>query len=761
MKKYLLLILLLHRIILCNGEDVRDSRMDRFIDDLMKKMTLEEKLGQLNLITLGYGPLTGSTTTSGPVLKVKNGQVGAILGTSGPAAARKVQEAALSSRLKIPLIFGLDVIHGHKTIFPIPLGLSCTWDPEMAERSARIAATEASADGLNWVYSPMVDISRDPRWGRVAEGAGEDPYLGSLMAAAMVKGYQGPGYRDSAGVMACVKHFALYGAAEAGRDYNSVDMSLLKMYQDYLPPYKAAVDAGVGSVMTSFNDINGTPATANRWLLTDLLRKQWGFKGFVVTDYTAIKELSNHGLGDLQQVSALALKAGVDMEMVGEGMVNTLARSLKEGKVTLPEIDQACRRVLEAKYKMGLFEDPYRHINEARATRELVKPANLALAREVARKSIVLLKNHDQVLPLKKSGTIAVIGPLADSPDDMLGTWVIVPDRDKIVPILQGIKNAAGNNASVLFAKGANFTNDPLLSKAAAFYGVTSVNQSGEEIEKASRQMLSEALDVSSKADVIVAVLGEQAAWSGEASSRSDISIPESQKTLLTKLLETGKPVVLVLVNGRPLTLEWEDSHVSAILETWNGGTEAGNAIADVLFGDFNPSGKLTMTFPRNIGQIPVYYNHKNTGRPLDPKDKFTSKYLDVSNEPLYPFGYGLSYTTFSYGETSVSKAGLSGNETLTISTTVTNTGKYPGEEIVQLYIWDPVATITRPVKELKKFSKISLRPGENKAVSFTLTREDLKFWNADLKYVFEPGEFIIYVGNNSRDVKEVKVNWQ
>ena len=739
----------------------QDAKMDAFVDNLMSKMTLEEKLGQLNLIGLGYGAITGAAVNTGIQEKISDGHVGAVLNSAGPEALRKVQELAVNnSRLKIPLFFGMDVIHGHRTVFPIPLGISCTWNMPMIEQSARLAATEASADGLNWVYSPMVDISRDPRWGRVAEGAGEDPWLGSQIATAMVKGYQGKSLRDSDAVMACVKHFALYGAAEAGRDYNSVDMSKIRMYQDYLPPYKAAVDAGVGSVMTSFNDINGIPATANHWLLTDLLRNQWGFDGFVVTDYTAINELTNHGLGDLQEVSALALKAGVDMDMVGEGFLNTLKKSLDEGKVTQEDIDQACRRVLEAKYKMGLFDDPYRHIDDARAKREIGSPEKISFAREIAKHSMVLLKNEAQTLPLKKEGTIAVVGPLADDPSDMLGTWVVAGDRTNVATVFQGIKDAVGNKMNVVYAKGANITDDPEMTKAMnslfAMFGGKTPEKKGPSPE----EMLTEAVKTASAADVIVAVLGESALMSGEASSRSDISIPESQRTLLAKLVETGKPVVLILVNGRPLTLMWEDAHVNAILETWAAGTQAGNAIADVLFGDYNPSGKLTMTFPRSVGQIPIYYNHKNTGRPFNEKNKFTSKYLDISNDPLYPFGYGLSYTTFEYDAPSVSKTELKGNEKLTVSTVISNTGKYAGEETVQLYIQDPVASITRPVKELKGFQKVMLKPGEKKEVNFTVTTDDLKFYNPDLNYIWEPGDFNIYIGSNSRDVKSVKVSW-
>ncbi len=762
MKRLVLILFAVSYFLVSCQKTTHDKEMDRFINDLMKKMTVEEKIGQMNLITFTGGLATGATISEGPAEKIRKGQVGALLSVTGVEILRKAQDLAVKeSRLGIPLFFGMDVIHGHRTIFPIPLGLSCTWDLELIEKSARIAATEASADGLNWVYSPMVDLARDPRWGRVAEGAGEDPYLGSLIATAMVKGYQGPGLKDSAAVMACVKHFALYGAAEGGRDYNTVDMSLIRMYQDYLRPYKAAIQAGAGSIMTSFNDINGIPSTANKWLLTEVLRNQWGFKGFVVTDYTAINELSNHGLGNLQEVSVLALKAGVDMDMVGEGFLTTLQKSLEEGKVTVTDIDNACRRILEAKYKMGLFEDPYRHLNEARAKRELTKPENITFARELAKRSLVLLKNENNTLPLKKSGTIAVIGPLADDQTDMLGTWAFFGDRQKIVTVLQGIKNITWPTAKVIYAKGSELSDVPGLMRALTFFGTPGLAKKPEEVEAEARKMLFEALKTAQTADVIVAVLGEAAGWSGEAASCSDIGLPETQKRLLKALIETNKPVVLVLINGRPLTLEWEDKHVDAILEAWAPGTEAGNAIADVLFGDYNPSGKLTMSFPRNAGQIPVYYNHKNTGRPFDERNKFTSKYLDVPNDPLYPFGYGLSYTTFEYGEPSVSNTNIKGDDTLTVKTTITNTGKFAGEEVVQLYIQDPVASISRPVKELKGFRKINLQPGETKEITFTVTTEDLKFYNADLKYVREPGDFIIYVGPNSRDLKQVKVKWE
>ncbi|HEY4876399.1 MAG TPA: beta-glucosidase BglX, partial [Puia sp.] len=542
-----------------------------------------------------------------------------------------------------------------------------------------------------------------------------------------------------------------YGAADGGRDYNTTDMSRIKMYQYYLPPYKAAIDAGVGSVMSSFNEIDGIPATGNKWLMTDLLRKQWGFKGFVVTDYTATNEMIAHGEGDLQTVSALALNAGVDMDMVSEGFLTTLKQSVQEGKVTEQGINEACKRILEAKYKLGLFDNPYRRMDDARATKEILSAEHRKAARETAAHSFVLLKNDNQLLPLKKSGTIAVIGPLADSKRNMLGTWSVSGDPSKSVSVLEGIKNVAAG-ANIVYAKGANLSDDKEFAKH--------VNVFGTEIDidnRSSEEMLNEATSIASKADVVVAVLGEAADMTGESSSMSNIGLQESQENLLKALLKTGKPVVIVLFNGRPMTLVWENDHANAILDTWFGGTEAGNAIADVLFGNYNPSGKLTTSFPRNVGQIPIYYNHKNTGRPLEGNEfqKFRSDYLDVSNEPLYPFGYGMSYTNFSYSDISLSKKEISPNDKLQVKLTVTNTGNYDGEETVQLYIRDMVATITQPVKELKGFFKVWLKKSESKDVTFTLTIDDLKFYDSNLNLIYEPGDFKVFVGGNSRDVKE------
>jgi beta-glucosidase len=749
MKRLLTIMLLL--ITACDTE-AQDAKMNAYISNLMGKMTLDEEIGQLNLVIPG-GAVTGSVVSKDVDNKIRKGMVGGLFGITGPDKVRQAQDIAVKeSRLHIPLIFGLDVIHGHRTIFPIPLGLSCSWDTVLIEKGARMAAREASADGLAWAFSPMVDIARDPRWGRVSEGSGEDPYLGSAIAAAVVRGYQGKDLRNSETVMACVKHFALYGGAEAGREYNTVDMSRIKMYQYYLPPYKAAIDAGAGSVMSSFNEIDGIPATGNRWLLTDLLRGQWKFTGMVVSDYTSLSEMSAHGMGDLTTVSALALHAGLDMDMVAEGFLTKLKQCLQDGTVTRSEIDQACRRVLEAKYKLGLFSDPYSRMNAERAVKELLSGDNRRIAREIAEHSFVLLKNSDQLLPLKKSGTIALIGPLADNHRNMLGTWSVSGDPSKSVTVMEGIKNVAGSGVHVLYAKGANISDDTLLVKR--------TNMLGIEIEPETRTpeaMISEAVTTASQADVVVAVLGEAADMSGESSSRADITIPESQENLLKALVKTGKPVVLVLFNGRPLILNWENKNAGAILDTWFGGTEAGNAIADVLFGEYNPSGKLTMTFPAHNGQIPIYYNHKNTGRPYmdDGNSKFKSDYLDISNDPLYPFGFGLSYTNFSYSPITMSSSSISASQPVTIKVKVTNTGNYDGEETAQLYIRDMVATVTQPVKELKKFQKVYLKKGESKEVSFTLQTDDLKYVNSDLKWVYEPGAFKVFVGGNSRDLVE------
>ena len=734
-----------------------DPKMKGFIDALMKKMTLDEKLGQLNL-PASDDIVTGQAKGSDIGKKIRDGKVGGLFNIKGIDKIREVQKVAVEqTRLKIPLIFGMDVIHGYQTVFPIPLALSCTWNMDAIETSARIAAIEASAEGICWTFSPMVDICRDPRWGRIAEGAGEDPYLGSQIAKAMVKGYQGNDLSKNNTIMACVKHFAMYGAVEAGREYNTTDMSRLRMYNDYLPPYKAAVEAGAGSVMASFNDVDGLPATGNKFLLTDLLRKQWGFKGFVVTDYTGINEMEAHGMGNLGQVSALALKAGVHMDMVGEGFLTTLKQSLKDKKVTQHDIDNACRLILEAKYKLGLFEDPYRYCNAARIPTDVYTPDNIAKARAIAAESFVLLKNQGDLLPLKKSGTIALIGPLADTKSNMPGTWSVSTDLQKAVTVRAGLAKMMGDS-KILYAKGSNLVSDSLYEVRATMFG-RSLNRDG----RSEAELRNEALAIAKNADVIVAALGEASEMSGESSSRSDLDIPDVQKRLLMELVKTGKPVVLVLFAGRPLTIKWEQENVPAILNVWFGGSEAGNAIADVLFGDVNPSGKLTATFPQNVGQIPIYYAHKNTGRPLPEGkwfEKFRSNYIDVSNDPLYPFGYGLSYTTFAYGPLGLSSPKLKGNDVLTAQLTITNNGARKGKETVQLYIRDMVGSVTRPVKELKGFQKFELVPGESRNVSFQIRPQDLKFYDINGKLDWESGEFQIMVGPNSKDVQTVNITW-
>jgi beta-glucosidase len=727
----------------------QDKKMDAFINALMAKMTLEEKIGQLNLITPGSGILTGSVVSTDVEGKIKSGKVGGLFGVIGTDKVKQTQDLVMKeSRLKIPLLFGSDVIHGHKTIFPIPLGVSCTWDTALIRESAVVAAAEATADGLNWAFSPMVDISRDPRWGRVSEGSGEDPFLGSQIAIAMVKGYQGHSLADKHTLLACVKHFALYGAPEGGRDYNSVDMSKIKMYNEYLPPYRAAVDAGVATIMSSFNDIDGVPASGNKWLLTDLLKKDWKFNGMVVSDYTSINEMVNHRMGDLQDVSAMAIKAGLDMDMVGEGYLTTLKKSLNEKKITIQDIDRACRKVLEAKYKLGLFDDPYRYIDPVRGAKEVLSADKRVFARKIAGQSFVLLKNNNQVLPLKKTQKIALIGPLANDKNNMLGTWAVSGDPQMSIPVFEGMKNQA-TASNIIYAKGANITDDTELAKRANVFGLR------VDIDKRSpSEMITEAVAAASISDVVVAVLGEASEMSGEAASRSDITLPESQVKLLNALYATGKPVVVVIMSGRPLVLTNMIDGATSVLQVWHAGIEAGNAIADALFGAVNPSGKLSMSFPYSVGQIPVYYSQKTTGRPMDPNNKFSTKYLDIPNEPLFPFGYGLSYSKFTYGDLKLSTSNINSTGSIMASITLTNAGQFDGAEVVQLYIEDKVRSITPPAKELKGFQKVFLRAGETKTIEFKITTEMLKFWNADLKFVAEPGEFNVLIGGNSRDVK-------
>lgn len=734
------------------------GKMDQFIDNLMGKMTLQEKIGQLNLPVSGE-IVTGQAKSSDVAGKIRKGQVGGLFNVKGVENIREVQKIAVEqSRLKIPLLFGMDVIHGYETVFPIPLALSCSWDMEAIKESACIAAKESSADGICWTFSPMVDICRDPRWGRMAEGGGEDPYLGSEISAAMVKGYQGDDLTDKNTIMACVKHFALYGAPEAGRDYNTVDMSHLSMFNNYFPPYKAAIDAGVGSVMTSFNVVDGIPATGNKWLMTDVLRDRWGFDGFVVTDYTAISEMIAHGMGDLQQVSAMSLSAGTDMDMVADGFLTTLEKSLKEGKVTMAEIDKACRRILEAKYKLGLFDDPYKYCDASRVKKDIFTAENRTVARKIATETFVLLKNENNLLPLQRKGKIALVGPLANTKANMPGTWSVAAASDKYNSLYESMKQSLAGKAEVLYAKGSNLMYDAQREAEATMFGREMRDP------RSAQELLDEALNVASQADVIVAAVGESSEMSGESSSRTNLEMPDAQRDLLTALKKTGKSVVLVYFAGRSTVMTWEQENFPAILNVWFGGSEAADAICDIVFGDVSPSGKLTTTFPKNVGQIPLYYNHLNTGRPLEAGkwfSKFRSNYLDIDNDPLYPFGYGLSYTTFRYGDLRLSNNSMNEKGKITASVTVTNTGSHDADEIVQMYIRDMVGSVARPVKELKGFERIHLKKGESRTVSFDITAEQLKFYNSALDWVCEPGEFEVMVGGNSRDVQTKKFSLQ
>ena len=730
--------LLVGALLLLSGLHVtaQDTKMNDFISQLMARMTVEEKLGQMNLLP-GTSATTGELKNSPLMQLIAQGKLGTILNQKGVDGIRQLQDAAVKkSRLGIPLLVGMDVIHGYETIFPIPLGMSCSWDLAAIEQAARIAAKEATADGICWTYSPMVDIALDARWGRIAEGNGEDPFLGSRIAEALVRGYQGNYGPEN--MMACVKHYALYGGAEAGRDYNTVDMSHIRMYNQFFPPYQAAAKAGAGSFMTSFNIVDYTPATANRWLIDDVLRKQWQWDGFVVTDYGAIAEMMKHGLGNLSQVSALALKAGTDMDMCAEGFIGTLEQSLKEGKVTMAEIDQACRRVLEAKYKLGLFQNPYRFLDKKRRATDIYTTEHKQAARNLAAESFVLLKNQDQLLPLKKQGKIALIGPMAHNRANMAGTWAPTADNSKYITLKEAMEQALAGKAIVSYAQGCNFTSDSTLQKDGGFYRATPF--------KDSELLKREALAIAKDADVIVCAMGESAEMSGESSSRATLEMFDVQRELLQALLQLDKPVVVLNFAGRPTVLSWEQAHVPAILQVWFGGSEAGDAICDVLFGDKVPSGKLTTSMPQVTGQEPLYYNYLPTGRPVGEDrnefQKFGSNYFDVRNDPLYPFGYGLSYTTFAYSDVT-----LNGR---TAQVTVTNTGNYDADEIVQLYIHDVVASITRPVKELKGFERIHLKKGESKVVKFEITDDLLKFYNSQLEYVLEPGDFEIMIGPDS-----------
>lgn len=750
------LFVLLALCVVSTNVVAQNKPMKEFVDELLSKMTLKEKLGQMNLLPAG-NITTGAVQNNLIVQQIKDGELGGVFNIKGLNEIRTLQEMAIKkSRLGIPLLVGMDVIHGYETIFPVPLALACSWNLQGIENSARVAALEASAEGVNWTYSPMVDICRDARWGRIVEGAGEDPYLGSLIAKAMVKGYQGD-YTLPSNIMACVKHFALYGASEAGRDYNTVDMSRLRMYNEYFAPYKAAVEAGVGSVMTSFNLVDGIPATANAWLINDVLRKQWGFDGFVVTDYASIHEMTTHGVGDLANSSARALRAGTDMDMVAKGFVGTLEQSLANGQVSMADINQACRRVLEAKYKLGLFKDPYKYVRVKNRNQYVYTAANRKAARDLAAETFVLLKNENHVLPLKKQGKIALIGPLANDRANLCGTWCVAMAPERYSTLKESMERALKGKAELLYAQGCNIASDDALQKA---------GEQGKNIMRVDdAQAKAEALAVAAQADVIIAAMGEAAEFSGESHSRVNLELPDVQMALLKELVATGKPVVLLNFSGRPTILNWEKAHVPAILNVWFGGSEAGDAICDVVFGDKNPCGKLTTSFPQHVGQIPLYYNHFNTGRPVaDGADRFfsfQSNYLDVRNDPLYPFGYGLSYTTYQYGELKLDSKTMSPDGQITVTIPVTNTGNRDGIEVVQLYIRDVVGSIARPVKELKGFQRLSIKAGETATAAFTIDASKLKFYNYDLKEVVEPGEFDVMVGPNSRDLKRATITVQ
>ena len=731
-----------------------DKTMDGFISGLMRKMTLREKIGQLNLLPAGE-IVTGAEINTEVSGSIAAGDVGGVFNVKGTDKIKALQEIAVrKSRLGIPLIVGMDVIHGYETIFPIPLALSCSWDTAAVERSARIAAREASADGICWTFSPMVDIALDARWGRISEGNGEDPYLGSRMAAAMVRGYQGD-YRRADNIMACLKHYAMYGAAEAGRDYSMADMSRVRMYNQYLPPYKAAVEAGVGSVMSSFNVVDCIPATANKWLMTDVLRGEWGFDGMLVTDYESIQEIIKHGTAeDLADASAQALNAGTDMDMCSRGYIGTLEQSVLDGRVSAEAVDRACRRVLEAKYRLGLFDNPYKYCDPKRRKKDIFTAENRAAARDIAAETFVLLKNDNGTLPLKKEGRIALIGPLADTRSNMAGTWCVAYTPERYSTLRESMAQALDGKAKLLYAQGCNITADERQQKDGEF---------GKTIKRGDDALMkAEALAVARQADVIVCAMGETAEMTGESSSRAKLAMPDVQAALLAELVKTGKPVVLLNFSGRPTVLTWEQDNVQAIMNVWFGGSEAAHAICDVLFGDKTPCGRLTVSMPRATGQEPLYYNHLSSGRPVEEGAKryykFRNNYLDVRNDPLYPFGYGLSYTTFEYGEPRLSAATMERNGGVKATVTVKNTGDRDADEVVQLYIRDRVASISRPVKELKGFQRIHLKAGESREVTFDITPDMLKFYNSELRHVLEPGDFSIMTGPDSRRLKTVKL---
>ncbi len=720
-----------------------------FVDSLMQKMTLEEKLGQLNLMPAG-GIVTGGKVESKTAEEIKSGRLGGIFNIKGSKEIKALQKLAVEqTRLGIPLIVGMDIIHGYETIFPIPLAMSCSWNLDGIENSARIAAEEASSVGINWTYSPMVDICVDARWGRISEGNGEDPYLGGLIGAAMVRGYQGD-MSQPTNIMACVKHFALYGAVEGGRDYNTVDMSRVRMFNQYFPPYEAAVKAGAGSVMSSFNLVEGQHATACKWLQTDILRNKWKFDGFVVTDYESIKEMEIHGFGKLANNSVKAIKAGTDMDMCSKGFVNTLKTSLENGKVTMDEIDQACRRVLEAKYKLGLFKDPYKHFNSKREKSDIYSANNRTASRNLAAETFVLLKNNNNLLPLQKKGTIALIGPLCQTRDNLTGTWCVAQSTSKYKTLEEGFRDALKGKATLLCTQGCNLMRDEATQRGAEF---------GKNIKRIdAEQGKAEALKIANQADVIVCAMGECADFSGESSSRSDLNLPDEQMDLLKALVATGKPVVLLNFSGRPTVLDWESKNVDAIMNVWFGGSETPDAICDVLFGDKCPAGRLTVSMPRATGQQPLYYNHLNTGRPVADTEteyrKYASNYIEVRNGALYPFGYGLTYTDFKYSDLKVDVK----SDSVFASVKVTNVGQRDAYEVVQLYIHDVYASLARPVIELKNFDRVFLKSGESKTISLKIGKKDLSFYDGEGNCIFEPGEFDIMVGKNSRDYQSRRI---
>jgi beta-glucosidase len=705
------------------------STIDAKVDSVLSLMTIDEKIGQINQIS-GRGAITGPL---GPedeyyVEDIKAGKIGSMLNVVGAETTRKVQEISMKeTRLKIPLLFGFDVIHGYKTVLPMPLGEAASWNPQLIEKTSRMAAVEASATGIHWTFAPMVDICRDPRWGRIMEGHGEDPYLGSLYAKAKVHGFQGDDLSKNNTIAACVKHFAAYGAAIGGRDYDGVELSERTLMEVYLPPYKAAVDAGAVTVMASFNDLNGIPATANKWLFQKVLREDWGFKGMVVSDYMGITEMINHRFAkDTTDAAYLAFSAGVQMDMMGRAYVKKMKSLIQSGQISMDQLDNSVRDILKVKFQLGLFDDPYLYCNEDREKKMTLTPEHRELAREAARQSMVLLKNEKNILPLSKNlRTIAVIGPLANDANDMMSSWAFKGDEKDVVTLLSGIKSKVSNNTQILFAKGCDIQSD---SKAG----------------------YSEALAIAAKAEVVIMALGESRMMSGEGLSRADIGLPGLQKDLLKEMIKLNKPTILVLYNGRPLTLSWENENLSTILEAWLPGTEGGNAIADVLFGDYNPAGKLTISFPYSVGQIPIYYAHKSTGRPAKENQRYTSKYSDIPIDPLYPFGYGLSYSNFEYSKPKLNSTTMTADGGITVSVDVTNTSKVDGEEVVQMYIEDLFASVTLPVKQLRGFEKRLIKAGQTETIQFKITVEDLKFYDQNMNFIAEPGQFKVFAGTNS-----------